>query len=95
MPDMTIEVAYALPEKQYLQKVTLEEGCTVEQAIVAGPAGRVVVLHENRGLMPAEVAEPMRGVPGEIELVGGHDPTIRVVPASAARIGSVLWVDRP
>ncbi|HKS34151.1 MAG TPA: RnfH family protein [Enterobacteriaceae bacterium] len=30
-----VEVAYALPEKQYLQPVTLEEGATVEQAIQA------------------------------------------------------------
>jgi putative ubiquitin-RnfH superfamily antitoxin RatB of RatAB toxin-antitoxin module len=28
-------VAYALPEKQYLQRVKLEEGATVEQAIIA------------------------------------------------------------
>lgn len=32
---MAVEVIYALPEKQYLQKVMLEEGATVEQAIVA------------------------------------------------------------
>lgn len=30
---IVVEVAYALPEKQYLQRVTLEEGATVEQAI--------------------------------------------------------------
>jgi putative ubiquitin-RnfH superfamily antitoxin RatB of RatAB toxin-antitoxin module len=30
-----VEVAYALPEKQYLQSVKLEEGATVEQAIIA------------------------------------------------------------
>lgn len=30
-----VEVAYALPQKQYLQRVTLEEGATVEQAILA------------------------------------------------------------
>lgn len=30
-----VEVAYALPEKQYLQRVTLEDGATVEQAIQA------------------------------------------------------------
>ena len=36
MPDkIRVEVAYALPEKQYLRKVTLEEGATLEQAIVA------------------------------------------------------------
>lgn len=32
---ITVEVAYALPQKQYLQRVTLEEGATVEQAIQA------------------------------------------------------------
>ncbi|EDC2508974.1 RnfH family protein [Salmonella enterica] len=36
MPDkLAVEVAYALPEKQYLQRVTLEEGATVEEAIRA------------------------------------------------------------
>lgn len=32
---IVVEVAYALPEKQYLQSVKLEEGATVEQAIQA------------------------------------------------------------
>lgn len=32
---IVVEVVYALPEKQYLQKVTLQEGATVEQAIIA------------------------------------------------------------
>ena len=32
---VVVEVAYALPQKQYLQCVTLEEGATVEQAILA------------------------------------------------------------
>ncbi len=32
---IAVEVAYALPEKQYLQRVSLEEGATIEQAIVA------------------------------------------------------------
>ncbi|EBU8280826.1 RnfH family protein [Salmonella enterica] len=36
MPDkLVVEVAYALPEKQYLQRVTLEESATVEEAIRA------------------------------------------------------------
>lgn len=36
MPDeIRVEVAYALPEKQYLQRVTLSEGATVEEAINA------------------------------------------------------------
>ncbi|MBS0849515.1 RnfH family protein [Citrobacter sp. JGM124] len=30
-----VEVAYALPEKQYLRQITLPEGSSVEQAILA------------------------------------------------------------
>jgi len=33
--NIVVEVAYALPEKQYLQRVKLEEGATVEEAIRA------------------------------------------------------------
>ncbi|STC85177.1 Uncharacterised protein family (UPF0125) [Edwardsiella hoshinae] len=33
MSEMTIEVVYALPEKQYLQRLTLPQGSCVEQAI--------------------------------------------------------------
>ncbi len=32
---IAVEVAYALPEKQYMQRVTLQEGATVEEAIRA------------------------------------------------------------
>lgn len=32
---IAVEVAYALPEKQYLQRVSLQEGATVEEAIRA------------------------------------------------------------
>ncbi|MDG6772719.1 RnfH family protein [Thiomicrorhabdus sp. ZW0627] len=32
---MRIEVAYALPEEQYLFEQQVEEGCTVEQALKA------------------------------------------------------------
>lgn len=32
---ISVEVAYALPQKQYLQRVSLDEGATVEQAIIA------------------------------------------------------------
>ena len=32
---IAVEVAYALPQKQYLQRVTLDEGAMVEQAIQA------------------------------------------------------------
>lgn len=36
MPDkLEVEVVYALPERQYLQRVMLEEGATVEEAIRA------------------------------------------------------------
>ncbi|EJJ6392691.1 RnfH family protein [Escherichia albertii] len=30
---IAVEVAYALPERQYLQRVKLQEGATVEEAI--------------------------------------------------------------
>ncbi len=33
--NIVVEVVYALPEKQYLQRVTLEDGATVEEAIRA------------------------------------------------------------
>ena len=32
---IVVEVAYVLPEKQYLQRVTLQQGATVEEAIRA------------------------------------------------------------
>ena len=35
MPDIAVEVVYALPEKQYLYSVKVAEGSTVEQAILA------------------------------------------------------------
>lgn len=35
MPDITVEVVYALPEKQYVRQVKLAEGSSVEQAIHA------------------------------------------------------------
>lgn len=35
LPEITVEVVYALPEKQYLRKVTLTEGATLQQAIEA------------------------------------------------------------
>lgn len=33
MSDIQVEVVYALPERQYLRKVLIAEGTTVEQAI--------------------------------------------------------------
>ncbi|WP_307746588.1 RnfH family protein [uncultured Pantoea sp.] len=33
MPEISVEVAYALPEKQYQLYVKVEQGSTVEQAI--------------------------------------------------------------
>ncbi|GLR10410.1 RnfH family protein [Mixta theicola] len=35
MPDITVEVVYALPEKQYLRQVKVAEGSSVEQVIQA------------------------------------------------------------
>lgn len=35
MPEIRVDVVYALPERQYVRSVTLEEGATVEQAIFA------------------------------------------------------------
>ncbi len=35
LPDINVEVVYALPEKQYLRQVKLAQGSTVEQAIKA------------------------------------------------------------
>ncbi|WP_279023779.1 RnfH family protein [Gibbsiella quercinecans] len=35
MPDIRVEVVYALPERQYLRTVTLAQGSSVEQAIRA------------------------------------------------------------
>lgn len=35
MPEIAVEVVYALPEKQYLFSVSIAEGSTVEQAIKA------------------------------------------------------------
>ncbi|QHB31665.1 RnfH family protein [Yersinia canariae] len=35
MPDIRVEVVYALPERQYLRTVFLEAGSTVEEAIRA------------------------------------------------------------
>lgn len=35
MPDIRVEVVYALPERQYLRTVTLAAGSTVENAINA------------------------------------------------------------
>jgi putative ubiquitin-RnfH superfamily antitoxin RatB of RatAB toxin-antitoxin module len=35
VPDISVEVVYALPEKQYLRYVKVEQGSTVEQAIKA------------------------------------------------------------
>lgn len=35
MADIQVEVVYALPEKQYLRTVTMPEGSTIEQAVIA------------------------------------------------------------
>jgi len=33
VPDINVEVVYALPERQYLRRIKLSEGANVEQAI--------------------------------------------------------------
>nr|WP_113868790.1 RnfH family protein [Brenneria salicis]NMN92654.1 hypothetical protein [Brenneria salicis ATCC 15712 = DSM 30166]RBP58914.1 hypothetical protein DES54_1445 [Brenneria salicis ATCC 15712 = DSM 30166]RLM29639.1 RnfH family protein [Brenneria salicis ATCC 15712 = DSM 30166] len=35
MPDINVDVVYALPERQYLRTLKLAQGSTVEQAIIA------------------------------------------------------------
>ncbi|MFT4465697.1 MAG: RnfH family protein [Sodalis sp. (in: enterobacteria)] len=35
MPDIRVEVVYALPERQYLRQLVLRQGSTLEQAIRA------------------------------------------------------------
>ena len=35
MSDISVEVVYALPERQYLRTVKLEQGSNVEQALLA------------------------------------------------------------
>lgn len=35
MSEIRVEVVYALPERQYLRTVKIEEGSTVEQGIIA------------------------------------------------------------
>ncbi|MCV9878622.1 RnfH family protein [Brenneria izbisi] len=35
MPDISVDVVYALPERQYLRTLKLAQGSTVEQAIIA------------------------------------------------------------
>ncbi|MDU4433985.1 MAG: RnfH family protein [Pluralibacter gergoviae] len=39
--NISVEVVYALPQKQYLQQVRLDEGATVEQAIIASGLTRL------------------------------------------------------
>ena len=51
MPDIAVEVVYALPEKQYQLAVKLPEGSTVEQAIQASGVlelRRDIDLSENK-----------------------------------------------
>ncbi|MGK2946100.1 MAG: RnfH family protein [Candidatus Malihini olakiniferum] len=35
MPEIRVDVVYALPERQYVRYLTVEKGATVEQAIIA------------------------------------------------------------
>lgn len=65
-PKITVEVVYALPQKQYLQKVVLEEGATVEQAIAASGLLRLrpdIDLSSNKvGIWsrPAKLQDPVQ-----------------------------------
>lgn len=49
---IAVEVVYALPQKQYLQRVTLDEGATVEQAI---QASGLLALHDDIDLSKNKV----------------------------------------
>ena len=44
MPDISVEVVYALPEKQYQLYVKVEQGSTVEEAILT--SGRLELRRE-------------------------------------------------
>ncbi|NJC99372.1 RnfH family protein [Candidatus Erwinia dacicola] len=51
MPDIVVEVAYALPDKQYLYRVKVPEGSSVEQAIIASGLLEIrsdISLQENK-----------------------------------------------
>ena len=56
---IAVEVAYALPEKQYLQRVTLQEGATVEEAI---RASGLLELRTDR----VEIYRPLSADPNEL-----------------------------
>lgn len=67
---IAVEVVYALPEKQYLQRVTLEEGATVEAAIRASGILELrsdIDLAKNKvGIYsrPVKLGDAERGRPG-------------------------------
>ncbi|KMV72002.1 hypothetical protein WB66_04980 [bacteria symbiont BFo1 of Frankliniella occidentalis] len=51
MPDIVVEVAYALPDKQYLYSVKVPEGSSVEQAIIASGLLEIrsdIILQQNK-----------------------------------------------
>ena len=54
----------------------LGEGRGVEEAVVAGPAARVVLLEEERGGVAAEETRPVGTAPREIESVGRHHAVV-------------------
>ena len=66
---IVVEVAYALPEKQYLQSVKLEEGATAEQAIVASGLLALrddIDLTQNKaGIYSRQAKLPDRGHAGD------------------------------
>jgi len=51
VPDIVVEVAYALPDKQYLYSVKVPEGSSVEQAIIASGLLEIrsdIILQQNK-----------------------------------------------
>lgn len=65
---IVVEVAYALPQKQYLQRVTLEEGATVEQAILASG---ILTLRDDIDLAKNKVGIYSRPVKLQDEVLDG------------------------
>ncbi|MEM6161909.1 RnfH family protein [Erwinia sp. P6884] len=68
MSDIAVEVVYALPDKQYLYTVNVEEGSTVEQAI---RASGILELRSDIDLARNKVGIFSRAVKLQDEVQGG------------------------
>ncbi len=66
--EISVEVAYALPEKQYLLKVRLPEGGDVEQAI---QASGILELRPEIDLQSSKTGVYSRPVPLDHQLADG------------------------